>query len=329
MNEASVEEVVIMSQLKPQETQIVAEMAAALYNFLPGTSHPMSRIKADFGTVAEAVGLGNLWPGGSKQPAIEALLESTLQMRRDRFCSLLVRIVREGLKYRTKKGNPITQEEMGRLNMLIAKIGFRIPELVDPNFIASLPQEKPTTTGAKKETTTCSIITREKLSELKTRFLQVSQLKPQERGYALEKFLYDLFDIYGFNPRPSFRIVGEQIDGSIEFEHEFYLIEAKWQMQPIDQADILVLDGRVAGHSGIGRGIYITAGCFSPDGIAAYNRLRPSSIIGIDGQDLYFILEHALPLDGVLRRKIRWLVETGDFYYPVSEFLYKLDGMQK
>lgn len=58
---------------------------------------------------------------------------------------------------------------------------------------------------------------------------RVSTLPPHDRGYALEKFLYDIFDAYRFNPRPSFRIVGEQIDGSIEFGHEVYLIEAKWQ----------------------------------------------------------------------------------------------------
>ena len=318
-----------MPQLTPRETQSVAEMAAALYDFLPGTSHPMSRIKIDFGTVAQSVSLGDFWLGGSKQPAIEALLEATLQRRRGKFCSLLVSIVQEGLKYRTRKGKPITQEEMGRLNGLIEKIGFKIPELVDPNFIASLPQEKPSTTETKTETNAHAVIAPEKLSELKTRFLQISRLKPQERGYALEKFLYDLFDIYGFNPRPSFRIVGEQIDGSIEFEHEIYLIEAKWQTQPINQADLMVLDGRVAGHSGIGRGIYITAEGFSQNGIDAYNRLRPSSIIGIDGRDLYFILEHGLPIDEVLRRKIRWLVETGDFFYPISKFVYELEGVLK
>ena len=315
-----------MPQLTPQETQVVAKMAADLYDFLPGTSHPMSRIKTDFGTVAQSVGLGDFWLGGSKQPAIEALLEATLLRRRDKFCSLLVNIVQQGLKYRTRNGKPITQEEMGRLNGLIEKIGFKIPELVDPNFITSLPQETPSPTENKNKTKASAVIVPEKLSELKTRFIQISQMKPQERGYALEKFLHDLFDIYGFNPRPSFRIAGEQIDGSIEFEHEIYLIEVKWQKQPINQADLLVLEGRVTGHSGIGRGIYITAGSFSPDGIAAYNRTQPSSIIGIDGQDIYFILENKLPLDEVLRRKIRWLIETGDFFYPVSKFLYEIGG---
>jgi hypothetical protein len=169
-------------------------------------------------------------------------------------------------------------------------------------------------------------VKRETLAGLRDRFLQISTLPPHDRGYALEKFLYDLFDAYRFNPRPSFRIVGEQIDGSIEFAHEIYLIEAKWQVEPIVQGDLAVLDSRVSGHSQIGRGIFITAGCFSVDGITAHERLRPSAMIGIDGQDLYYLLERALPLAEILRRKLRWLVETGHFHHPVREFVTELEN---
>lgn len=170
-----------------------------------------------------------------------------------------------------------------------------------------------------------SHVKRETLAGLRDRFLQISKLQPHDRGYALEKFLYELFDAHRFNPRPSFRIVGEQIDGSIEFEHEIYLVEAKWQVEPIVQGDLAVLDSRVSGHSQIGRGIFITVGCFSPDGITAHERLRPSAMIGIDGQDLYFLLERALPLAEILRRKLRWLVETGHFHHPVREFVMELE----
>jgi len=169
------------------------------------------------------------------------------------------------------------------------------------------------------------LVSRETLVALRNRFLQISTLPPHDRGYALENFLYDLFAAYRFNPRPSFRIKGEQIDGSIEFGHEVYLIEAKWQSEPIVQGDLAVLDSRVSGHSQIGRGVFITVGCFSPDGITAHERLRPSAMIGIDGQDLYYVLERALPLDEVLRRKLRWLVETGHFHYPVREFVAELE----
>jgi hypothetical protein len=183
---------------------------------------------------------------------------------------------------------------------------------------------QPTSSKAQSPAKPQPLVTRETLAALRSRFLQISNLPPQERGYAFEKFLYDLFDAYRFNPRPSFRIVGEQIDGSIEFEHEIYLIEAKWQVEPIVQGDLAVLDSRVSGHSQIGRGIFITVGCFSADGITAHERLRPSAMIGIDGQDLYFVLENGLSLGEVLRCKLRWLVETGHFHHPVREFAMEL-----
>lgn len=312
-----------MSALTIQETQAIAKLAEVLFNFLPGSTFAPTGVKTDFGTVAQSVGLGHLWLGGSKRPAIEALLEGTLQTERDKFCTLMIRIVQEGIKYRNRKRKPIAKEEIQKINDLIAYLHFKIPELHDPDFISKLPSEKLTQQENKVESKT-QAVSPEILYKIKTQFMKIGQLPPQDRGYAFERFLHDLFGAYNFNPKPAFRIQGEQIDGSIELDHEIYLLEAKWQSKAIIQADILVFDGRVQGHSTIGRGVFVTAGCFSQDGIAGYQRLRPSSIFGIDGQDLYFVLENSLPLDEVLRFKIRRLVETGDFHYPVTEFMTRL-----
>lgn len=215
-----------MSGLKLHETQAIAELASALYSFLPGSTFAPTGIKIDFGTVAQSVGVGHLWPGGSKKPAIEALLEGVLQTSRDRFCPLMIRIVQEGLKYRKRKEKPVTQEEIKRINNLIAQLRFKIPELHDPKFIGSLPCEK-SSEIIDKEKIKEQAVEVEKLILIKDQFMNISQLPPKERGYAFEKFLRDLFVIYNFNPRPSFRIQGEQIDGSILFDHETYLLEAK------------------------------------------------------------------------------------------------------
>ncbi|VVB62524.1 Restriction endonuclease [uncultured archaeon] len=318
-----------MPELTLQETQAITELAEALYSFLPASAYPYSKPKVDFGTVARDIGIGNLWPGGSKLPAIQTLLEATLRTKRDRFCPLMIRITKEGLKYRNKKGIPITQEEMNRLNQLIVGVVFKIPELVDPNFISSLPKAKLNSTEIRKDETASSKISPEKIESIKQRFLQMEKLKPQERGYEFEKLLYDLFDIYGFNPRPSFRNTGEQIDGSIEFEHQFYLIEARWQTNPIPEKDLLALHGRASGHSRIGRGIFITCGNFSADGVYAFQRLQPTSIIGFDGQDLYIIFENRLSLADVIRLKVRKLVESGEFHYPVLKLIPEILNAKK
>lgn len=313
-----------MPELSLKEIQAITKLAEALRSFLPASAHPYSKPKVDFGTVAQDVGIGNLWPGGSKLPAIQTLLEATLRTRRDRFCPLMIRIVKEGLKYRNRKGIPINQEEMSQLNQLIVGVGFKIPELIDPNFISSLPKAKPEPSEKQKDGPNSEKVSFEKIQNIKQRFLQMEKLKPQERGYEFEKLLFDLFDIYGFNPRPSFRNTGEQIDGSIEFEHQFYLIEAKWQTNPILEKDLLALHGRASGHSRIGRGIFITRGNFSSDGVEAFQRLQPTSIIGFDGQDLYIIFERCLPLADVIRLKVRKLVESGEFHYPVLKLISEI-----
>jgi hypothetical protein len=307
-----------MPELTLKEINAAGELSQALYSFLPGKAYPYSKIKVDFGTIAANVGVGAFWHGGSKLPAINALLESTLKFKRDRFCPLMINIVKEGLKYRIKNGNPITQEEMKKINLIIDRIGFKIPELVDPSFMINLPKE--VSNESEKQVVQSNIVPKERLIYLEGNFLEISKLQPHQRGYAFEKFLHNLFETYRFNPRPSFKIIGEQIDGSLEFDHEIYLIEAKWQTDPVGVGDLSILQDRVRGHSAFGRGFFFTCGNFSPDGVNAFQRHGRSSIVGIDGQDLYLILSQHLPLDKVLRQKVRWLAETGDFHYPVIKF---------
>jgi hypothetical protein len=53
----------------------------------------------------------------------------------------------------------------------------------------------------------------------------------QQRGFEFEKFLNDLFHLYELDPKSSFKIHGEQIDGAFTFDGTDYLLEAKWKQQ--------------------------------------------------------------------------------------------------
>lgn len=65
--------------------------------------------------------------------------------------------------------------------------------------------------------------------------INLSSLPSQKRGFAFEKFLEGLFAAYGLSPKPSFRLTGEQIDGSFALNHETYLLEAKWHNPLLEQ----------------------------------------------------------------------------------------------
>ena len=66
-------------------------------------------------------------------------------------------------------------------------------------------------------------------SALAARLIEVSSMDPQPRGYAFEQFLKDVFDAYGLSARASFRLLGEQIDGSFVLDNQTYLLEARWR----------------------------------------------------------------------------------------------------
>jgi hypothetical protein len=68
----------------------------------------------------------------------------------------------------------------------------------------------------------------------------------QARGYKLEKILRQLFELFDLDPKASFKIVGEQIDGAFTFDKTDYLLEAKWQQEPVCAADLDVLAGRLS-----------------------------------------------------------------------------------
>ena len=76
--------------LSLKDTRAISGIVDVLYDFLPGSGNAAWRGHVNFGTVATKVGVTSFWPGGSKKPAINALLSQTLEQRRSLFQSLVV-----------------------------------------------------------------------------------------------------------------------------------------------------------------------------------------------------------------------------------------------
>ncbi|MCA9994724.1 MAG: restriction endonuclease [Anaerolineales bacterium] len=159
----------------------------------------------------------------------------------------------------------------------------------------------------------------ETLAELRNQLLNLKNLYPQQRGFAFEKFLKDLFEAHDLAPRGSFRLVGEQIDGSFQLNSNVYLLEAKWQDGQIGQGDLLVFHGKVEGKSTWSRGLFISHSGFSPDGLTAFSKGRATNIVGMSGADLYFILSGEIPLIEAIEKKARRAAETGESFVSVFD----------
>lgn len=160
------------------------------------------------------------------------------------------------------------------------------------------------------------------LAELKDRLIRINGLEAQARGYEFERFLGSLFEAHGLAPRSSFRLIGEQIDGSFIFDSDVYLVEAKWQKKLTSQDDLLVFRGKVESKSAWTRGLFVSYGGFSEDGMAAFARGRATNIIGMNSQDLYYVVSNEISLFDAIARKMRWAAETGEFFKSVFDLLY-------
>ena len=300
-------------RLSLAKTQAINELAGKLYSFLPGIAHPFAHPAVSFGGIAASLQLGDFWSGGSKQPAIVGLLSGTLQYKQGKFCTLITEIVRRGISYRQGKSMSISRQEIQEVNELITRIGFKIPELLDAAFLDSLPS-----VGEETEKNLGQENQRDR-KELAADLIQIGKLEGLPRGFAFERFLKRLFAFSKLNPRSSFRLTGEQIDGSLELDADVYLIEARWRKEVAGNADLLVLHGKVESKSSWSRGLFISYSGFSIDGLEAFSRGRSTTIIGMTGEDLHFVLEGSISLDDLIRRKARRAAETGQVYVSAYE----------
>lgn len=301
--------------LSLSQIQALNELAELLYPLLPGKAHPFANQNISFEGVANSLGLNQFWSGGSKRPAISQLLTYTLQYQSNNFCRLLVEIVRKSITYRQSKGDPVTYEEINKLNGLIAKVGFKIPELHESNFLNSLPRKSHKPIATSHPTNLSDSL----IKDLRSKLLELNKLSPQERGFRFEKLIKDLFEAFNLTPRASFRLVGEQIDGSFQYQGETYLVEATWQSEKIGQEKLLTFSGKVSGKAQWSRGLLISYSGFSSAGLDAFSVGKPTNIICMDGLDLYHILEDKLDILSVLERKVRRAAETNRAYVSVKE----------
>ena len=187
--------------------------------------------------------------------------------------------------------------------LLVKKLGGKPPENISSRF-------------TQREFTNLSD---EVANRLFSKLISVSALDPQPRGFAFEKFLKELFDVNGMDGRASFRVVGEQIDGSFEMSGETYLLEAKWTSKPVDVSDLRSFNAKVEDKASWSRGLFVSDSGFTEDGLLAFGKGK--RLVCMDGLDLSEMLQNKLSLQEVLSKKVRRAAETGKPFVRLRELV--------
>ena len=205
---------------------------------------------------------------------------------------------REAVRVRDQQPETVQNAE-GRLLTLLNRLEGK-PEAAQPSGQPPKP-----------------VFDRPRLLALKADLLAFHQLSPQVRGYKFEKLLQDIFNVYGLEARESFRLRGEQIDGSFLLANETYLVEAKWQGDKTGVGDLHTFHGKLEQKAAWTRGLFISNSGFTEDGLAAFGRGK--RVICMDGLDLHDAMDRELPLNHVLERKVRRAAETGSPFARVRD----------
>jgi hypothetical protein len=302
------------------DKQTLNGLSDLFYSFLPASFNN----NASFPIAAQRAGVSDCWElSGSKGPAVTQLLTKVLEHRRPRFCPLILQIVELGSAYRGRKGDPVTRQEIDRLNVLLRQLDFKIPELNDPRFLSGLPQpsgkvEKPEVPPSTSTKPLAPLKPDPKITaELRTQLMNLTSFEPQRRGYAFESFLNDLFRAHNLAPREPFRNRGEQVDGSFIHRYETFLLEAKWQSKEVAVQSLWAFAGKVETKAAWARGLFVSESGFTEDGLHAFRQGKLTPLVCMDGFDISMLLEHGLWLEDVLDRKKRRAVETGEAFVHI------------
>jgi len=153
------------------------------------------------------------------------------------------------------------------------------------------------------------------LPELLSRFLALhsGKVNAQKRGYELEGILTALASMASLEVTEPFRTRGEQIDGSVKYDGEHYLLEAKWQDVAASNESVYQFVGKIEGKM-YGRGIFVSIQGFSDYVVKSIVVGKAIKTIFIDGADIVAVLEGHLSFRELIDKKVKAAQTRGLIY---------------
>ncbi|HEY9229902.1 MAG TPA: restriction endonuclease [Gemmatimonadaceae bacterium] len=240
--------------------------------------------------------------GTSKAKRLRYLLKISDPSTRVRILNTLWEY--RGFSQRRRRVEESIPDAQAEFNLLVERIEGR--------RTGDRPKAQPPSSGRPAPVNNPQVLT-----DLKGRLLRLTEMAPQPRGFEFERFLKTLFDANGLGARASFRLTGEQIDGSFELAGETYLLEAKWTDAAVGAADLRAFNGKAEEKAAWTRGLFVSNSGFTEDGLIAFGRGK--RVVCMDGLDLYEVLDRGLSLADALGRKIRRAAESGQPFVRIRD----------
>lgn len=158
----------------------------------------------------------------------------------------------------------------------------------------------------------------EKIQALRQKFAELTAISDkQERGYAFERFLRDLFHACDLDYRASYKVGVEQIDGAFRHASRDFLVEARWRTLPPSASDLLAFASKVEGKLQGTLGLVITMVPPRTE-VLEHVAQRTRSVLVMDGHDLALILEGQITLPEALEYKRQRAAQEGVLFASLA-----------
>lgn len=93
-------------------------------------------------------------------------------------------------------------------------------------------------------------------------FARISELMPQPRGRALQRLIAKIVEQHGWSQEEGVRASHEEMDVIVYKEREYYLLESKWEKDPVEAGVVRELYGKLGNRADV-RGIITSMSGFT------------------------------------------------------------------
>jgi len=125
---------------------------------------------------------------------------------------------------------------------------------------------------------------------------------------------------FGLDPKASFKITSKQIDENFTLKDDDYILETKWQKEPLNAGDLHKFPDKSNGKRKNTLVFCIAIDEFSNESTQVTSNDH-CSLIHMDSMNLHPAFTVRINLDELLYRKPRHPSETGNIYLMVNKIL--------
>jgi len=139
-------------------------------------------------------------------------------------------------------------------------------------------------------------------------FERISEMQPQPRGRALQSFLAKMLQQGDWSQLDGARTSHEEMDIILFQGREYYLIECKWEKDPIEAGVIRELIGKLSNRAGV-QGIAVSMSGFTSGAVTQVQEIANTRVVLLFGpEDIRSVVYRKASFEKLLDEKYRELV---------------------